>query len=359
MSGMVSSALCCAGNCLCQCVSNICSDTMKINPKLFSRIGFIFLNIIAVIISLVILFFAANILSPFEKFIHCPNITDADEKFNCLGISSVYRMSVSLAFLHALVLLFCLFGKGCAKAINNDCWTFKFLCVFGVYFGLFFVSNDFFRIYAEISIYVSLLFQLYQVIVIISFAHIINLKLADGLDNAYDNGGDGACKYQFWLIFLTLIFSGVSLFFIIVSFMYFLNSAFNMFFIILTIVLGIIFTGISISNLVNKKRLLTSIYLFSYICYICWSALNSQPKDEVKKEEKLSKISIIDILIGFSYLLGALFFLGFYIKKAPQQKIEPNNDNSEQEAINKNPMLEQEEGKQFIFIFFNSKRKTE
>lgn len=334
---MVSQALCCAGNCLCQAVNNICSDTMKINPKLFSRIGFIILSLVSVAFSIVILFYGANLFSPFEKFIHCPK----DNKFDCLGISAVYRMSLALVILHIIVLIFSFCGEGCAKVMNKDCWTFKFLVVIAVYIGLFFVSNDYFIIYAEIAKYISLLFLVYQVIVTISFAHIINISLVDGLDRANENDGKGAFAYKCRLIFLTLFFLGLSLYFIIYSFIYFANDFVNILFISLTIFFGTGFTIISISNFVNRKRLLTSVYLFSYISYLCWSSLNSKPGEK----NASSKLSIYDIIFGLIYVVLALSFLGFYIKKKPKINIGGEQSSEEQEAINKNPLLEQEKGK--------------
>jgi hypothetical protein len=325
MTSCLTNIACCAGNCLCHGINNILEDSKKINPKLFSRIGFIVLSFISVGFSLVILFFGASVLKPFNDFIHCPK----DENFSCLGISSVYRMSLSLVILHLVVILFSLCSKNCAKVINKDCWTFKFLMVFGVYIGFFFISNSFFSIYAEISRYLSLIFMIYQITVTVSFANIINIQLVEGLDN----NGDG-CKYKFWLIFLSLVFFGASVYWIILSYISFSDRLYNIIITTMTVVFGVGFTVLSISDVVTRKRLLTSIYLFSYISYLSWSALNSQPRNNVQVNDKLS---IIDILVGLLYLFLALCFLGFYIKKAPG-----SNTTEEHKEINKNPILEQE-----------------
>lgn len=338
--GLISNTICCAGNCLCHAVANICGDAQKINPKLFSRIGFILLSLISVGVSLLVLFYASPLLEPFNRFVKCPNT----DNLQCLGISSVYRMSMSLVILHLVTILFSSCGKNCAKVFNRDCWTFKLLLVFGMYIVLFFVDNSIFSMYAAISRYTSLIFLVYQIIVTLSFAHIINIKLVEGLEKAEERDGQGACKYQFWLLFLTIVFFGLSLYWIVISFMYFSYSLLNILLISLTIFFGVSFTVLSISNIVTRKRLLTSIYVFSFISYLCWSALNSQPNSNSKSDD--IKLSLSDILIGLLYLFMALCFLGFYIKKKPiESRIGNNNLNKQsetQEAINKSPLLEQE-----------------
>ena len=326
MSAVLSKVFCCAGNCLCHAINNMLGDAKKINPKLFARIGFIILSAIAVGISLLILFYLANILKPFNDWISCPK----DNNFDCLGISSVYRMSFTLLVFHTLTLILSFTSNQCAKVFNMDCWSFKILFIIVFYFSMFFVSNGFFSIYAEISRYLSILFLLYQALVIISFGHIINIKLVEHLDNALDKG-ESACKYQFWLITLSLIFGGLTIFWFVDSIINHFTSAWNIIIIIVSIVIGILFTALSISNIVTRKRLLTSIFIFSYVAYLCWSAMNSQPKDGAKLE-----LSFWDIFIGLFYLFLALGFLGFYIKKKPEV-----NESEEQKQINKNPLLEE------------------
>jgi len=325
MTSLISNAICCAGNCLCHAVSNICSDSMKINPKFFSKIGFILLNILALAFSLIILFYGQGFMKHFNDYIKCP----ASDNSDCLGISSIYRMSLALVIMHGVVILFSLFGKKVGDVINRHCWTFKLILVFGIYLGFLFVDNSFFTIYAGVSKYVSLLFIIFQVLVIISFAHVINIKLVEGLDEE-----NKACKYQFWLLFLSLFFTGVSLYWIVISFMKFSYSFWNVLIVCVTILLGGGFTYISISELVNRKRLLTSIYMFSFITYLCWSGLNSQPNE--KKEDIDVNFSVADIFVGLFYLVSALSYVGFYVKDTHKPK---NSD--EREALNKNPIVEE------------------
>lgn len=343
MTSLLSSIFCCAGNCLCHCCNNICSDSMKINPKLFSRIGYIILSLISVGFSLIILFFGANILKPFDQFIHCPAGSEGD-KFDCLGVSSVYRMSLALALVHLVIIIFSLISKQCAKVLNQECWSFKILFIIVLYFSFFFISNKFFIIYAEIAKYLSIIFLLYQVLVTIGFAHILNLELVEGWEQAEEKN-KGTFKYNFALIVLTLIFGGLAIYWIVDSFIHYSDGLLNIVIICLTVLFGFGFTFVSISNLVNRKRLLTSVYIFSFVSYLCWSALNSKPDTSGEQ----IKISFEDIGIGLVYLFMALCFLGFYVKKSNSHATSStssygaNAEKSEAQAqLNKNPLIETE-----------------
>ena len=328
MTSLIKNIFCCAGNCLCYACNNICEDSKKINPKLFARIGFIILGLISVGFSLFILYYGAGILKPFDSFIQCPKENNLD----CLGISSIYRMSFTMVCLHFIVILFSLFGQNCANVLNRDCWTFKILFICGVYFGFLFIPNSFFLVYAEIARYLSVLFLIYQILVTISFAHVLNYQLIDGLDETSE------FKYKFWLLFLFLLFTGFILFWTIISLINFSDEIYNIFIVTLSFVFGCILTGISISNTIRRKRLLTSLYIFSFMAYMTWSSLNSQPR-EIQTE---IKYSLIDILVGLFYLFMAVSYLGFYIKK---EKIS-ESDSNEQKEIKKNPVLEEEKNEE-------------
>ena len=321
---MISNALCCAGNCLCFACNNIFEDSKKINPKLFSRIGFIILGLISVGFSLLILFFGAGLLQPFASFIQCP----ANNNFDCLGVSSIYRMSLTLVSLHFIIIIFSLCGQNCANVIARDCWSFKILFIFGLYFAFLFLPNSFFLIYADVARYLSVLFLIYQIVVTTSFAHILNIHLVEGLDQS------GHCKYSFWLIFLSILFAGLICYWEVMSLINFSDKIYNIIIVSISILFGVGLTGLSVSNVVNRKRLLTSLYIFSFMAYMTWSSLYSQPKES----QSDVKFSFVDITVGLFYLFMAVSYLGFYIKKNTQS----NALSAEQKEINKSPVLEEE-----------------
>ena len=330
--------ICCAGNCCCTALNSLCKSTMKINPVLFPRIGYIIIQALSITLSVIILYSWPSLLSFFNRFILCPD----DNKYVCLGISNSYRMSFTLTCFHLLIMIFSLFGQGCSKAINTGCWMLKFFFILGVYFAFLFISNKVFNVYAEISRYISILFVLYEVMVTISLAHVINIKLVENIEISESKGENGT-GYKFLLILLSLIFLGIGLTFPIICFIYYSNNVWTIVNTCLSICFGIAFTGLSISNIVNRKRLLTSLYIFSYISYLNWSAILSKPTSGIISYSVL----IGDMLIGLSYIGLSLYFLGFYVKK--EEKIEKsilNDENKEEkEALNKSPMLETDKSK--------------
>jgi hypothetical protein len=117
--------------------------------------------------------------------------------------------------------------------------------------------------------------------------------------------------------------------------MHFSNNHWNLVILCFTILIGVGFTLLSISNFVTRKRLLTSIYMFSFISYLCWSALNSQPNEKTKKENNLF-MSIADISMGILYLVMSLTYVGFYVKKSDKE-----NYSNETGDSNSNPLVEE------------------
>ena len=180
---------------------------------------------------------------------------------------------------------------------------------------------------------------MYQIIVTISFAHVINIQLVEGLDNTNE------FKYKFWLIFLSLVCLGSSLYWITISLINFSGRFYNIIIILITTVCGVVLICVSISNFIKSKRLLTGLYIFSFITYMSWSALNSQPENESSEIEINNKLSIIDISVGMVYLFMATCYLGFYIKKKSYSgdvRLSDGNEKTDQKEINKSPMLEEE-----------------
>lgn len=343
MTSLISNLLCCAGNCLCHGMNNICEDSKKINPKLFARIGYILLSFLAVGVTLIILFFGSSLLKPFSDYIHCPN---SDENtLDCLGVSQVYRMSLALVILHLIVMLFSIFGKTAANVMNRDCWSFKFILLFGIYIGFLFIPNSYFSIYANISRYLSFLFLICQLIVSVSFAHVINYSLVEALDETNE------FRFKFGLLFLSFIFTGFSFYWIVISFINYSDRFYNILIILFNLITGLGYTYISISNFITRKRFLTSLYIFSFTSYLTWSALHSQPRDNLDDVTDPHKLSIIDICVGLFYLFLALAFTGFYVKNKSNQirddkiKIEINpltiesensNQGSDKELMDRN-----------------------
>jgi len=162
-----------------------------------------------------------------------------------------------------------------------------------------------------------------------------NINLVNGLDEA-NNKGEPGTRYKFWLLFLSFAFLAVGGYWIFESFVNYYSPWYNILIIAITLFFGVAFTLLSVSNIVTRKRLLTSIYIFSFISYLCWSALGSEPTD------KQFKINFWDIFVGLVYLMIALSFIGFYVKKKETQFVNNDQNNEAEKVINANPIIETE-----------------
>jgi Serine incorporator (Serinc) len=247
-------------------------------------------------------------------------VLDADVSA-CLEISSSYRISFALVILNFICIIFSIFGIGCKKFLQSEMWFLKFLVVFIIYTCCLLISNDYFYYYGIISKILSIFFLIYQVFTTISFAHIINIRLFNNLDN-----NPNFCN-KFKILFISFIFIVFTLGFVYTSLIDYFSFK-NLIIVLINLILGVLFIFVSISNYVTKKRLLTSIYIFYYTAYLSWSAIISEPEN--KKKISVS-IDLIDTLFGILYLCLALIFVGFFIKKKTQMSQYSSNVKNEEE----------------------------
>lgn len=135
--------VCCTGTTICQgcclCCRSCCGSTTKQQVKL----TYIIIQAIAMAFTLVFLYYASYALDPFSSYVHCSEETGG--KWVCLGVSSVYRMSLSLAILHFIIFISCLTRSELAKSVNEGCWLLKILIIFVLWVLFFFVPNSFFE----------------------------------------------------------------------------------------------------------------------------------------------------------------------------------------------------------------------
>jgi len=189
--------------------------------------------------------------------------------------------------------------------MQNEIWLLKILFLAVIYYFSLYVSNNIFNKFAIGAKIFSVFYLLYQLFLNIYFAHILNFKLIYGFDNY-----KGKKRYKYGIIILTLVFFLISIYFLVLSLFNYENNWYNITVIILNVALGLLNLCLSISSVVEDKRLLTSLCIFSYSCYITWSALNSQPfkvdeesiNTQVNKNNTnliLEEKSIINVLTSF------------------------------------------------------------
>lgn len=93
-------AVCCAGKSFCNLFCCCCKKTCGTAFKQQVKLAYIILLAIALLFTVFCLYTFAKILDPFKRWIHCPE--ESGGKLQCLGLSAVYRMSITLASLFIL-----------------------------------------------------------------------------------------------------------------------------------------------------------------------------------------------------------------------------------------------------------------
>lgn len=87
-------------------------------------------------------------------------------------MSAVFRMSLALVIFFFIIFLVCFARNECAKALNEGLWPLKVIFVLTLFVIFFFVSNSVFEIYVIASKYASIIFLIFQLIMLIDFFYL-------------------------------------------------------------------------------------------------------------------------------------------------------------------------------------------
>lgn len=192
----------------------------------------------------------------------------------CFGLAAVLRISFATALFHACHLVFlikCKYEEDPRVIFHTACHGVKFLAWIGLVVAAFFMPDGFFKVYGEIARVASGLFLIFQAVVIIDWFYFLNEKMLDRHE----------CKWP--LIALSSLSYGFSLTVTGVAFHYFAprgSCSTNIFWIVWTLLLGIVVTVISLSKWrPDNAGLFTSGAVFGYCSFLLVSALNSLPAD--------------------------------------------------------------------------------
>lgn len=126
-------------------------------------------------------------------------------RFECIGASAIYRLSLSLLGLFILMGLFMLCRNKCSQVINEGLFCLKYLLVVGVFIGLLFVDNSVFEDYATASKYISIVYMILQSIILIDLFYMFSIRMVKRYD-------EGSTCYGGCLIFFTILFEAAAIF---------------------------------------------------------------------------------------------------------------------------------------------------
>ncbi|KAI7725430.1 hypothetical protein M8C21_020252 [Ambrosia artemisiifolia] len=234
---------------------------------------------------------------------------------------------------------------------HSGWWTSKFAILVITLVFSFFIPTDFVHLYGELARVGAGIFLILQLISVIEFIAWWNaywmpddrkkqrLKLSlifhIILDSHHQSSQNSNTLYMLCSsccgLFMSTLFYMASLCGILVMYALYaskLSCTLNIFFITWTAVLLLVMMAISLHSKVNKG-LLSSGIMASYVVFLCWSALRSEPANEICSPQKhdnkhVDWITVLGFLIGVSAIVIATFSTGidsqtFQLKKQEYQ----------------------------------------
>jgi hypothetical protein len=216
----------------------------------------------------------------------------------CIGAQACYRISFAMAlffFIHWAVSSpwnLCLSGAQ-RVSFNQAGILYKLISLIPLFLISFAIPNDFFVVFAWISLVTSVVFLVGQLVVLLEFSYSWSDDWATREDSKYANG----------LLVCTVVMFLGAISFIAVSYSYFgKNSACqtNQAMISITLVAAIMYSALSI--VAPRGSILPSATVFLYTAYTCFSAMAMTPNSECNSmgSTGLTQLIISTIFSGIS-----------------------------------------------------------
>lgn len=310
--------------------NNICLKPCmsKFNPKLQARFAYVLFHIVCIVFAVIM----GNLVAIDSKA--------KDNKYN----KSIYSMSFALTLFQGLIIILSLTGSTVTIILNKGFWTAKFLLVLLVYMICYAVdSSSFLNGFSTFAWFVSLGLIIYLTLISISFGHFLNVRLFSNVE-ILQNAQMPSGKWQGLLWILTIIFYISYLAFYIDIFANSLKKeqrgntgkdiammVLNFCFALIGFLSLLVISVVSVSPVVERKRLLTSAYVSSYVGYMHWSAYFVNLAKDPHNYRKF-----FDVILGFVFLLASLLYLSLSSKKMKQIT-------EEDKIMRSNPFIEYDE----------------
>ncbi|KAG2308912.1 hypothetical protein Bca52824_028660 [Brassica carinata] len=190
---------------------------------------------------------------------------------------------------------------------HSDYWSFKFLMLVSAMVASFFIPQLYIQIYGEIARVGAGIFLGLQLISVIEFITWWN--------NYWMPNNQSKQSCSFGLV-MSMVFYIGSVCGIVVMYYFYVAStacALNIFFISLTVLLLIVMMVMSLHSKV-KSSLMSSGIMASYIVFLCWSAIRSEPShtkcNAHTQNGHTDWITVLSFLIAIGAIVMATFSTG-------------------------------------------------
>jgi len=240
-----------------------------------------------------------------------------NDQHDCFSALSVDRLMFGFSMFHLFLGLLMIGVKSSSDprmSIQDGFWPIKFLLLAGMIVGSFFIPNEFFVYYDWIAFSGAIIFILIQLILLLDFAHSWSENWTDKLKKR-EIESDGTNGWLYALLFATFTMYAITLTMDILLYVYFASGSdckLNAFFVTMTMLVCILFSLASISPYIQERNpkasLLPSSIVTFYATYLVWSAIMSEPTDNVCNGWKTSAATNVSILMGAAITLVAVSY---------------------------------------------------
>ncbi|TYH03660.1 hypothetical protein ES288_A09G237000v1 [Gossypium darwinii] len=231
---------------------------------------------------------------------------------DCFHTLGVLRVSLGCFIFFFLMFLTTFIARKLYEACSkwhSGWWKLKFFLLLASMVVPFFIPPGFIHIYGEVARVGAGIFLLLQLISVIEFIRWWNKYWSPDEQN-----NQRSCSIA---LFTSTVFYGVSICGIVSMYYFYAPRpacSLNIFFITWTALLLIVMMVISLHSKVNRG-LLSSGIMASYVVFLCWSAIRSEPVDEkcnVQKPDngKFDWTTILGFLIAIGAIVMATFSTG-------------------------------------------------
>ena len=179
--------------------------------------------------------------------------------------------------------------------INDGCWTFHFLFIATLFVATFWINNDIINLYGYACRLASMMFLIIQGICILSIAYKINQFLVDYHSEA------GSTVSISLLLGTTIGLYAFDILFLYYQFMWFGGCTFNLWVLILSIMMFFVYTALTVLQTRENASILTNAFVMSYTLYLSWTAMASEPDDECNPFVYSNSNTIAQIVLGLIF----------------------------------------------------------
>ena len=205
----------------------------------------------------------------------------------CIGDEIVYRMSMAMTFFFITMALFTSTVSKISTSAHQRWWLLKLIYVSGLCIGSLYIPPELLPIYVNSCKYLSPIFILLQIIILIDFGYSFNDKLID-------------YKAEKIIIIIAVLFYIASGGLMIYLFTYFYENPLNTIFIFMNFIMCCTHTVLSLSYIAPHGTLLTSSIVSMYMTFLCFSALHNS-----------SQHYFIDNYLAMGFTIGSLCYSAY------------------------------------------------